>query len=161
MKIGSMLESKYMKRSDLDEYEGERIVTITKIGKVNVAQDDDPPEMKWAMRFKEFDKPMILNSTNIQLCAKACDSDDTDDWIGKRVTIYDDPNVSFGGKLVGGLRIKKAPKQRQADPMDDEAPRGRVPGEDDDMGEAPRRPRVASDDEPFANPYRGRSAYVV
>jgi hypothetical protein len=114
MKISQMLDSKYIKRGDLDEFDGERVVTIVKIGRGNIARDDEEPDMKWMIRFKEFSKPMVLNTTNIQLIAQATGSDDTDDWIGKEVILYDDPNVSFGGKLVGGLRVKRVPKSKAA-----------------------------------------------
>lgn len=108
-KIGEMIESKYLKQADVEE---ETEVTVVKVGKLNVAREDQEPEMKWAIRFQEFKKPMVLNSTNIQLLAKACGSDDSDDWAGKKVTVYSDPNVSFGGKLVGGLRIKVPIKKK-------------------------------------------------
>ena len=103
MNVNQMIESKYLKQSDVD---GEIEVTILKVGQLNVAREDEQPEMKWAVKFQEFKKPMILNSTNIQLLAKSCGSEESDEWIGKKVVIYADPNVSFGGKLVGGLRIK-------------------------------------------------------
>lgn len=105
-KASQMIESKYLRKEDLDG--SEVIVTITKIGQGNVAMEDQPQDLKWMIRFKEFPKPMVLNSTNIQLLVKACDSDDTDDWLGKEVILYVDDNVSFGGKLVGGIRIKSA-----------------------------------------------------
>ncbi len=119
--INQMIESKYLKQSDVD---GEVEVTIVKIGQLNVARDDEQPEMKWAARFQELPKPMVLNSTNLQLLAKACGSEESDDWIGKKVTIYADPNVSFGGKLVGGLRIKlpiKAATKKTGSKFDDMA----------------------------------------
>jgi hypothetical protein len=50
-----------------------------------------------------------LNATNIQLCAQICGSEDTDFWIGKRIVLYTDPNVSYQGKLIGGIRVR-APK---------------------------------------------------
>lgn len=106
MKAGQMIESKYLKKEDLDGEEV--IVTIVKIGQGNVAMEDQPEELKWMIRFKEFKKPMVLNSTNIQLLTKACGTDETDEWVGKEVVIYVDDNVSFGGKLVGGVRIKSA-----------------------------------------------------
>ena len=125
-KIGEMIESKYLKQSDVEE---ETEVTIAKVGQINVAREDQEPEMKWAIRFQELKKPMVLNSTNIQLLAKACESEDTDDWIGKKVIIYSDPNVSFGGKLVGGLRVKLpikkkalAPAGGKFDDMEDDIP---------------------------------------
>lgn len=105
MKAMQMIESKYLKKEDID---GEVIVTIAKIGQGNVAQDDQPEELKWMVRFKEFRKPLVLNSTNIQLIVKATGEDDTDNWPGKEIILYVDDNVSFGGKLVGGIRVKSA-----------------------------------------------------
>lgn len=99
-----MIESKYLKKEDVGE-DGV-IVTIAGFDKVNVARDDEPPEYKYTMRFEEFEKPMVLNTTNIQLCEKALGSDDTEDWIGKQIIVYNEPNISFGNKLVGGIRIK-------------------------------------------------------
>ena len=106
-KVSEMIESKYMKQSDVD---GEATVTVQKVGKVNIAKEGEEPEMKWLVRFEEFSKPMVLNSTNIKRLAKACQSEDTDDWAGKKVTLYVDPDVEFAGNVVGGLRIRSAAK---------------------------------------------------
>lgn len=103
-KLSEMIESKYLRKEDLQN--GDAVVTIVKIGKVNVAPEGDPVEMKWVSRVKEFQKLLVLNPTNLQLLAKACGSDDSDDWIGRTCVLYVDDNVSFGGKLVGGLRIR-------------------------------------------------------
>lgn len=103
-KIGEMIESKFMKKDDIH---GEAIMTIAKVGQVNVAQENQPEELKWAVKFAEHKKPMVLNSTNIQLLGAIC-GDDTDDWTGKKVCVYIDPSISFQGKLTGGLRIKAA-----------------------------------------------------
>ena len=103
-KISEMIESKYLKQSDFPD---PLIVTVSKIGQLNIAKEGDPADMKWAVRFREFPKPMLLNSTNIKLLEKACGSDDTDDWIGKEVIVYTDDSVSFGGQIVGGLRVRK------------------------------------------------------
>ena len=102
-KTKDMIESKYLRKEDID---GEVIVTIEKIGQGNVAMEDQPQDMKWMVKFREYKKPMVLNSTNIQLMEKAFFSDDTDDWVGKEIVLYVDDNVSFQGKLVGGLRVK-------------------------------------------------------
>lgn len=128
-RVNDMLDSKYLKQSDVSE---DTIVTVRKIGRVNLAKEGEPPEEKWAVMFKEFNKPMLLNSTNIKLLEKACGSDDTDDWVGKEVILYVDENVSFGGQVVGGLRIRKQrtePARRSMEPqgkplaeMDDDIP---------------------------------------
>lgn len=104
MKTHEMIQSNYLKKEDVGE-DG-TIVTISGFDKVNVARDDQPEDWKYTMQFEEFEKPMVLNSTNIQLCEKALGSDDTDDWIGKQIIVYNEPNISFGNKLVGGIRIK-------------------------------------------------------
>lgn len=108
-KINDMVQSKYLKQADVPD---PVIVTVQGVKQVNMAKDDEAPEMKWAIKFRELDKPMVLNSTNIHVAAKIFKSDDTDDWKGKEIVLYTDPNVSFGGQVVGGLRFRgqeKAP----------------------------------------------------
>ena len=78
-KISEMLPSSYLKQADFDE--SGLIVTVSKVEQKNVAREDEPPEHKWIAFFTEFEKPMVLNSTNINGLAKACGSDDTDDWV--------------------------------------------------------------------------------
>lgn len=102
-KISEMINSSYLKKEDVGD---DMVVNIVGVKKANIAREDQDPDMKWLIKFTEFEKPMVLNSTNIQLLARACDSDDTADWKGKQVILYVDDNVSFQGKLVGGLRIK-------------------------------------------------------
>ena len=104
-KISEMLPSSYLKQSDTDE--NGVICTVSKVEQKNVARDDEAPEHKWIVYFAEIEKAMVLNSTNINALAKACNSDDTDDWVGKEVVLYVDPTIGYGGKVTGGLRIKK------------------------------------------------------
>jgi len=130
-RVNDMLDSKYLKQSDAPD---PVIVTVRKIGRVNLAKEGDPPEEKWAIMFKEFQKPMLLNSTNIKLLEKACGSDNTDDWIGKEVILFNDENVTFGGQVVGGLRIRKqqaAPARKATAPLPAEV--GGFDNMDDDI----------------------------
>ena len=123
--INQMVQSKYLKQSDVQD---PLIVTVQGVKQVNMAKEGEAPEMKWAIKFRELDKPMILNSTNIHVAAKVCGSDDTDDWKGKEIVIYTDPNVSFGGQVVGGLRFRgqeKAPVKaasKDSTGIDDDIP---------------------------------------
>ena len=121
-KISDMLPSNYLKQSDFPE---DYVVTVRGVERKNIAMDGKPAEYKWLAQFAEYEKPMVLNSTNIQLMAKAIGSDDTDDWIGKQVIVYVDENVSFGGELVGGLRVRKRKQAPAAAPRPapDAAPR--------------------------------------
>ena len=107
--IRDMVDSKYLKQSDVDD---EMIVTVAKVGRGNIAKEGDEPDNKWMMRFEELKKPMILNATNIKRLARACKSDDTDQWIGCKVVLYVDHDVEFAGNVVGGLRIREHKKEQ-------------------------------------------------
>lgn len=104
MKITDMLTSKYLRQQDVD---GEVLVTVTGLKKVNVARDDEDPEYRWTIKFAEFEKPMVMNTTNIKRAAKAL-GDDTDDWIGQHLILFVDENVEYAGNVVGGLRVRAA-----------------------------------------------------
>ena len=106
-RTSEMRESKFLKQSDVEK---PVMWTIESVEKVNVAKEGADPEYKWAMNFVESEKPLVLNATNIKLCERVCGSDNTDDWENKKIVLYVDPNVSYGGELVGGIRVR-APKQ--------------------------------------------------
>lgn len=111
-KTSDMRESKFLKQSDVGRG---ALGTVESCVQMNVAKEGADPELKWCLTFTDIDKPLVLNSTNIQLCEKIFGSDDTDQWVGKRLVLYTDPNVSFQGKLVGGIRVR-APKPSAAAP---------------------------------------------
>ena len=107
-RTSDMRESKFLKQSDVGNG---ALMTLESCEQHNVAKEGAPPEQKWCLTFAESDKPLVLNSTNIQLCERIFGSDDTDHWIGKKLVLYTDPNVSYAGKVVGGIRVR-APKQK-------------------------------------------------
>ena len=113
-KISEMIESKFLKKEDVDP---PVLVTIDRVAQNNVAMQGVDPEMKWCLYFLEMDKPMVMNSTNLHLAGDACGSDwdsgSTEEWIGKKIVLYNDPNVSFGGKLTGGIRIRSQKKVQE------------------------------------------------
>ena len=102
--VKDMIPSSYLKKDDFDE---PTICIVAKVGKKNIAKEDEPADVKSLVKFAEFEKPMILNKSNIEALADACDSQDTDHWVGKEVVVYVDPNVMFAGERKGGLRIRK------------------------------------------------------
>ena len=113
-KISEMIVSKYLKTADVPD---PVIVTIRGVKQVNIAKEGDTPEYKWIIGFREFEKTMVLNSTNLHVAAKVLASDNTDDWRGKEIILFTDPNVSFKGEIVGGLRFRgqeKAPVKAAA-----------------------------------------------
>ena len=100
MKASQLIESKYLKKEDAGDG---ILVTIRDFKKENVGREDES-EVKWVIHFDEC-KPMVLNSTNIALIEKALGTDETDDWIGHKIVLFNDENVSFGGKVTCGVRV--------------------------------------------------------
>jgi hypothetical protein len=117
--VNDLKKSNFLTKNDCDPA---ILVTIRSYEEVNVAKDGAPQEMRWALHFDECDKPMVLNSTNGQIIASITKSDDFDAWIGAKVVLYHDPNISFGGKLVGGIRVR-APKNQAPKPAPAPAPK--------------------------------------
>lgn len=140
MHISALKQSNFLTRADVGPGV---LMTIRSITQENVAKQGAPEELRWCLHFDEAEKPMVLNSTNGQIIAGITKSEDTDNWIGHKIVCYDDPNVSFGGKLVGGIRVRapRIPKSA-AQPQ---APRQPEPAPDpyDAQPEAPM------DDVPF------------
>jgi hypothetical protein len=109
MKTSTFKDSKFLRKEDCDPA---ILLTITGFEQCNVAMNDQPEELKWCMVFAEA-KNLVMNAINTQICEKVFGSDETDDWISKKIVAYNDPMVSYGGKLVGGIRLR-APKTRTA-----------------------------------------------
>jgi hypothetical protein len=106
------LSGVYLKRGDFDN--GDLSFTIASVDKVTFeARNGKPPEQKWALTFAS--KPVrkfSLNKTNLELMAKGYGKK-TGGWVGKAIELFLDESVTYGGRLVGGIRIR-LPKRRPA-----------------------------------------------
>jgi len=109
--INDLKSSKFLKKEDVGEG---ILLTIRALTQENVAKEGVEPEMKYTLHFEEVDKPLVLNSTNGQIIAQFTGISENIEtgWIGKQVVLYTDPNITFQGKLVGGIRVR-APKNAQ------------------------------------------------
>jgi len=127
--ISQMTESKFLKRSDVG---AGKLLTITDCVQMNVAKANEAAEMKWCLNFEEVDKPMVLNRTNAELVGMITGERNSDNWGGMKIVAYDDPSISFGGKLVGGIRVR-APRgpAAQRPPIAKPAPTALDQEEDD------------------------------
>ena len=84
MKIGQMMAGKYLKKEDCDP---PMLVTIDRFEEENVAREDQPTDMKWVMYFKDNEKGLVMNSTNLQLAAIAFGTQETDEWVGRSLVL--------------------------------------------------------------------------
>lgn len=129
--VKDMIQSKYLAKGD---FEDEQICTIKGVKQENLGKDDQPEELRWVLYFRDAPVPkgMVMNITTIRVLEQAFGGD-TDHWVGNKVIVYVDPNVSFGGKVVGGLRLRIAKQSKTA-------PKSPVPpndGTDFDNDEVP------------------------
>ena len=103
MKLSEMFPSNLLKSQDLLDAGGEMVLTIAKVEMKTFNRDDGSKDTKPLIYFEE-DKQMACNKTNANIIAEM-HGDDTDEWIGKSVTLVV-KDVEFQGKTVMGIRVK-------------------------------------------------------
>lgn len=108
--LSDLRQSKFLTKQDVTP---PVLVTISGYDQLNVALEGAEPEMKWVLHFTELEKPLCLNSTNGSIIAAITSSEDFDNWIGKKVVLYNDPSIAFRGKVTGGIRVR-APRNQPA-----------------------------------------------
>jgi hypothetical protein len=130
--INVIKKSNFLKKEDVTP---PVLAVIESVDQQNVAMEGAPQELRWCVHFKDVEKPMVLNSTNAQLIAKILGSDETDNWLGKKIVLFNDPSISFGGKLVGGIRVRapKAAAKAMAAPTPAPAPEPEQESASDDV----------------------------
>lgn len=124
--------SNFLKKDDVGE---DGVILTIKGFAHETIKGDNGDETKVVMHFvEEGYKPMVLNSTNAAVLGKITGAATAGEARGKQIVVYDDPSVSFGGKVTGGLRLKRvqgapapaaprtASRPAQADPFDNSAP---------------------------------------
>lgn len=102
MKSGDIFQSNYLKKEDVPQ---PIRLTIARVEAEMIAADDGKEKKAVAHWSNSNLKPMIVNKGNWITLADAY-GDESDGWVGKPVEIYVDPSVMFGGKRVGGLRLR-------------------------------------------------------
>lgn len=127
MKFTDLVPASFLQKEDFDR---PALLTIDRIEIKNVAPQGQPPENKGVIYFQEEDRGLVLNRTNAEIVG-ALYGKDPDQWPGRKIVAFTDPNVSFGGKLVGGIRLR-APKQQPAQPQP-AAPAGGMADLDNDL----------------------------
>jgi hypothetical protein len=126
-KVSELFPSKWLKASDFED--GDATLTIREVGQETLGQGKDAV-VKFVLFFEEEDRGLVLNKTNVNVIAKL-HGDDTDDWIGKQVTLYA-TEVQFQSEMVEAIRVRTKPPRRPgvkaekpktpaADPADDDS----------------------------------------
>ena len=104
--IRSLYEKEFLGQWDVADED--LIVTIQGVSQEEVT---DPtthkPKKKVCLSFKETDKKMVLNVTNMKTIAVKLNLGyDYTKWTGHVIQLYKEPDVHFGRDKVGGMRIR-------------------------------------------------------
>lgn len=89
-------------RSDQQNYEdyigGPKTVTVERVTKGSSEQPVN-------VHLVEFPGRPFKPAKTVRRILLAAWGKDADQWAGRRMTLYGDPSVKFGGEVVGGIRV--------------------------------------------------------
>lgn len=105
MKTGRFL-SPFLKGEAI-KASGPQTVTIKSVEVETIGRGDDAKD-KAVAYFGELGQALVLNKSNIATLTELFKSDESDDWLGKKVVLFFDPSVMYSGKRVGGIRVRAA-----------------------------------------------------
>jgi len=98
MDIAKTTEPKSDQQNFDDYIAGPKTVTISEVKK-------GTPEQPVEIHLVEFPGRPYKPSKSMRRVLVACWGPDASQYIGRRITLYGDPTVKFGGQEVGGIRI--------------------------------------------------------
>ena len=94
----------YIKKQDLEA--GPQRFTIAGVSRATFAlRDNRPAEEVLQLEFEDGRKFTLSAKVNIRILIKAFGRK-TPAWIGQSIILYIDDNVTYGGTLIGGVRIR-------------------------------------------------------
>ena len=105
--LDQAFQSNYIAKGDLPI-----LATISQVDFEMVGGEDEPKERKVVVHSLQFPlrpdgerKGLIINKTNWINIEEAF-GQDTDSWINKQIEVYVDPSIMYGGKRIGGVRVR-------------------------------------------------------
>jgi hypothetical protein len=106
----SYSSSRYVRKEDCP-----LIGTISEAREEEVAAPGKTAEKKPVLYFAEFEKGLVCNQANGDTLFELTGYDRPDQWRGVRVELVNDPRVTYGGKRVGGIRLRPAPAEENGE----------------------------------------------
>lgn len=101
MKLSEAFPSNFLKHTDIPS--AGVTVVIAKAEMEEIGQGKDA-ENKLILSFQDTAKKLVTNVTNAKNIAKVIGSDDTDNWIGKPITLVV-REVDFQGETTLAIRV--------------------------------------------------------
>jgi len=96
--------AKYLKKEDIPSPVNTSIL-YTK--EEEVPAPGKGPETRLVLYFDGLKKGLVLNTANAEALTEITGTDDYEQWLDIPVQLYVDPDVTYGGKKIGGIRIRR------------------------------------------------------
>lgn len=106
--IDALAPGRYLKKAQLER---PRLATIKTIRTENVAPENRQPSLKPVVYFQEFEEGVPAGAQTRESLKEALGTQEVTEMIGRKVVIYVNPDIMYGGQRVGGIRFR-APKPR-------------------------------------------------
>ena len=131
MRKAEAFPSKYFSQEDV--WDADVTLTIKGVSVESIRSEHGSEDCP-IMVFKEDGyKPWIVNNTNWGTCEDRF-GEDSDDWLGKQIRLWRDPEVMYGSIKKGGVRIRPlgyvstpAPDTSTIQPQTGTSPLGNAP----------------------------------
>ena len=96
--------AKYLKKEDVPSPVNTSILWIKE---EEVTAPGKGTETRLVLYLDGLKKGLVLNTANAEALAEITGTDDYEKWSDIPIQLYVDPDVTFGGKKVGGIRIRR------------------------------------------------------
>ena len=97
-------DAQYLKKEDLsDPVEAE----LLWVKEEKVTPPGKDTKTRLVASFEGLPKGLVLNTANCEILAEITGTDDPNEWKDVALQLNVDPDVKYGGKKTGGIRIRK------------------------------------------------------
>ena len=96
--------SQYLKKEDLSDPVDTELLWVKE---EKVTTPGKGTATRLVAYFEGLSKGLVLNTANCETLAEVTGTDDPNEWKDVALQLYVDPDVTYGGKKIGGIRIGK------------------------------------------------------
>src|SRR5215469_9285984 len=98
--------AKYLKKEDIPSPVNTSILWIKE---EEVTAPGKGTETRLVLYFDGLKKGLVLNMTNADALEEITGTGEYEKWSDTPIQLWVDPDVTYGGKKIGGIRIRKPP----------------------------------------------------
>jgi hypothetical protein len=97
-------DAQYLKKEDLSDPVDTELLWVKE---EKVTAPGKGTKVRLVASFEGLPKGLVLNTANCEILAEITGTDDPNEWKDVVLQLYVDPDVKYGGKKIGGIRIRE------------------------------------------------------